>query len=117
MSTIADNWWNEDRRDLFRVAAVVASEAGDPTLLGESLDIILKDLELYDDPRQGAGLWLYENELQLADRFGAELHNVLGDTVPEEAGAAALASADWLNARATAAALLTLMEANGDFIP
>jgi hypothetical protein len=38
-------------------------------------DVILNDL--YEDPRQGAGLWLFEDELQLADRLGEELHNAV----------------------------------------
>ncbi len=66
MKSIADNWWNEDHRDLFRSTELVASEARDASCLGASFDTILNDLELYDDPRQAAGAWLFENELQLA---------------------------------------------------
>src|SRR4051794_39647528 len=114
MSSIADNWWNEDRRDLFRSTEIVASSTSDATRLGSSLDTILNDLELYEDPRQGAGAWLFENELKLAEQLGKDLHDVVGDE-PVGAGAKALASSDWQKVRATAAALLSLMEANGDF--
>jgi hypothetical protein len=117
MSSIADDWWNEDRRDLFRSAEVVASSASDATHLGSSFDTILNDLELYEDPRQGAGAWLFENELQLADQLGEDLHSVVGDEEPVAAGAKALASDQWSKVQATAAALLSLMEANGDFTP
>ena len=115
MSSIADAWWNEDRRDLFRSTEVVASLSPDATRLGSSLDTILNDLELYQDPRQGAGAWLFDNELQLADQLGKYLHNVVGDEEAGAAGAKALASNDWPRVRDTAAALLTVMEANGDF--
>src|SRR3954462_2834700 len=111
MSSIADNWWNEDRRDLFRSTEIVASSTSDATRLGSSLDTILNDLELYVDPRQGAGAWLFEDELQLANRLGEELHDVVGDEEPGAAGAKALASSEWPSVRATAAALLSLMEA------
>ena len=115
MSSIADNWWNEDRLDLFVSAEVVASLSPDVARLGSSLDTILNDLELYEDPRQGAGAWLFENELQLANKLGEDLHSVVGDEEPVAAGAKALASSEWPNARATAAALVSVMKANGDF--
>lgn len=115
MTSIADNWWNEDRRDLFRSTEVIASEAPNPDWIGLCLDTILNDLELYYDPRQGAGAWLYDDELQLAERLGEQLHIASGDTKVIEAGPIALASGEWPNVRATAAALLGLMEANGDF--
>jgi hypothetical protein len=115
MTSIADNWWNEDRRDLFRSAQVIASNAPNPDRIGLCLDTILNDLELYDDPRQGAGAWLYDNELQLAEQLGEQLQNASGDIKAIEAGPFALASGEWPNVRATATALLGLMEANGDF--
>lgn len=115
MRSIADSWWNEDRRDLFRSTETLASEGKDADRLGLALDTILNDLELYDDPRQGAGVWLFESELRLADQLGEELHRVVGDAEPVVAGAEALASTDWPNVRATAVGLLRLMEANGDF--
>jgi hypothetical protein len=114
MSSIADKWWNEDRRDLFRSAQAIASSSSDATRLGSSLDTILNDLELYEDPRQGAGAWLFENELQLAEQLGEELHNVVGDEEAVAAGEKAVANGEWPKVQATAEALLSLMEANGD---
>lgn len=115
MSSTADNWWNEDRRDLLRSTEVVASSSSDVNRLGLTLDSILNHLELYEDPRQGAGAWLFDNELQLVFQLGEQLHKAAGDEGPLAAGAKALASSDWPRVRATAAALLFLMEANGDF--
>lgn len=115
MTSIADNWWNEDRRDLFRSAEIIASDAPNPDRIGLCLDTILNDLELYDDPRQGAGAWLYDDELQLAERLAEQLQIASGDTKVIDAGPIALASGEWPKVRATAAALLGLMEANGDF--
>lgn len=114
MTSIAANWWNEDRRDLFRSLEVIASDAPDPDRIGLCLDTILNDLELYDDPRQGSGSWLFEDELNLANALGEQLKATCRDR-PIEAGPAALASVSWPKARGTAVALLSLMEANGDF--
>src|SRR4249919_3431517 len=109
MTSAADSWWNEDRQDLFRSIEALTSEASDPSRIGVSLDTILNDLELYDDPRQGAGAWLYDSELDLADRLGVQLHDAILDATPVEAGAAALASREWGNVQATAGALQRLM--------
>jgi hypothetical protein len=117
MASIADDWWNEDRRDLFRSLEAIAAEACSPDRVGLCLDTILGDLELYDDPRQGAGAWLYENELRLAEQLGERLHEAADDRKPVEAGPTAVASAGWADARATANRLLQLMKANGDFTP
>ena len=115
MPSGADNWWNEDRRELFHSAAAIASGLSDATQLGDAFDTILNDLDLYDDPGQGAGMWLFQDELQLAERLGEEIHDVVGDAAPIQAGALAIGSSHWPNVRATADALLRLMEANGDF--
>jgi hypothetical protein len=112
---MADDWWNEDRRDLFRSIEVIASDAPSPDRIGLCLDRILNDLELYDDPRQGAGAWLYENELQLAEQLGEKLHDAAAGRRLIEAGATALANPVWANVRAAATDLRRLMEANGDF--
>lgn len=116
MESVADDWWNEDRRDLFRSLEVIVSEEPRPDRVSLCLDTILTDLELYDDARQGAGAWLYENELQLADELGGMLHVAAGDARPIEAGDIVLASTGWASARSTAARLLELMKTNGDFI-
>lgn len=79
------------------------------------LDTILNDLELYHDPRQGAGAWLFDNELQLAERLGEMLYVAAGETRLVEAGQTAVASARWNEAQAAAADLLRLMMSNGDF--
>ncbi|MXO48110.1 hypothetical protein GRI69_07560 [Erythrobacter vulgaris] len=80
-----------------------------------SLDTILNDLELYDDPVQGSGSWLFDNELHLANALGEKLKETVNQSRLVEAGPAALASASWPDARSTAIALLSLMTANGDF--
>lgn len=115
MNSIADNWWNEDRRDLFRSLEVIASEAPNPDRIGLCLDTILNDLELYDDPRQGGGAWIFDNELQLAHALGEHVKAAVNQIRLVEAGPAALTSDSWPEVRATAAALLGLMAANGEF--
>lgn len=115
MRSLADTWWNEDRRDLFRSLEVIASDAPNPDRIGLSLDTILNDLELYDDPVQGRGSWLFDNELHLANALGEKLKETVNQSRLVEAGPAALASASWPDARSTAVSLLSLMAANGDF--
>lgn len=115
MRSVADNWWAEDRRDLFRSLEVIVSDNPNPDRIGLCLDTILNDLELYDDPLQGRGSWLFDNELDLADAFSVKLKATVTEGRLIEAGPTALTSNAWPEARATAAALLRLMAANGDF--
>jgi hypothetical protein len=115
MASMADAWWNEDRRELFRSVAIIASEVSTLDQIGASLDTILVDLELYDDPRQGAGMWLFDNELQLAEQFGEQLRDAASDAWRAGAETRTTATPKWTGARATAAQLLRLMEENGDF--
>ena len=117
MNGIADNWWNEDRRDLFRSLEVIASDTPNPDRIGLCFDTILKDLELNDDPQQGSGAWLFYNELQLSDGFGVQLKAAANQVRLVKAGRAAIASASWPEVRGTAAALLRLMAANEDITP
>lgn len=99
MRSIADHWWNEDRRDLFRSIEAIASVSTSPDRIGLCLDIILNDLELYDDPRQGEGLWLYKNEVELAEQLGERLHAAAGETKLVEAGPTAIASTRWADVK------------------
>ena len=115
MRSIADDWWNEDRRNLFRSIEAIASGLAGPDRIGLCLDTILNDLELYDDPRQGAGAWLYDNELQLAEQLGESLQEAAGGTKLVEAGSTAIASPRWADVQITAGRLLQVMKANGDF--
>ncbi|SMQ74773.1 hypothetical protein SAMN06297468_2943 [Altererythrobacter xiamenensis] len=115
MRSLADKWWNEDRRDLFRSLEVIASDTPNPDGIGLSLDTILNDLELYDDPMQGRGSWLFDNELHLARALGEKLKKTVDQARLVEAGPATLASVSWPDARRTAVSLLSLMAVNGDF--
>lgn len=115
MTSIADGWWNEDRRDLFRSVEVIASDAPNPDQIGAALDTLLNDLELYDDPRQGAGAWLFDDETQLAERLGEKLRVVVGTVVTVGAGSSALTSEAWPDGRAAAIGLRRVMDRNGDY--
>ena len=115
MSSVADAWWNEDRRDLFHSVEVIASDSPEPQRVGQCLDTILNDLELYDDPRQGAGMWLYDNELHIAEQLGFLLHSVAAGIAANEAEARAIGGGAWLDARGVAVHLRDLMALNGDF--
>jgi hypothetical protein len=115
MASIADHWWNEDRRDLFRSVECIASETPDLDRVSLCLDTILNDLELYDDPHQGVGAWLYEDEIQTAERLGEKLSAATDGMDPVDAGPPAVASITWAEARTMASQLLQLMKSNGDF--
>lgn len=115
MTSITDDWWNEDRCDLFHSITVIASGASSPDQIGAAIVTILNDLELYDDPRQGAGAWLYDDEMLLAERLGERLRAVAGDAVTADAGQRALASKAWLEGRAAAIDLRQVMAKNGDY--
>lgn len=92
------------------------SDAPNPDRIGLSLDTILNDLELYEDPMQGRGSWLFDNELHIAHALGEKLKETVNQARLVEAGPTALASESWRDARHTAVSLLSLMAANGDFI-
>lgn len=101
--------WPE-RHELIRALEAIVTDASSPDRIGLCLDTILHDLELYDDPHQGRGSWLFDDEVPLAEELGERLAGVVGATRPLEAGPEALRSAGWRAARETALALSSLMK-------
>jgi hypothetical protein len=66
--------------------------------------VLLVDLEVYDDPRQGAGSWLFPDEQPLLDQLGDQLQTI---------GSAALDNDGWGRIVKTATDLRARVEANG----
>lgn len=64
----------------------MVDERHDADLLGDCVDTLLNDLEIYDDPRQGAGSWLFSDELPLIDDFAVRLKAVVADNIPAQRG-------------------------------
>lgn len=73
-------------------------------------DTLIHDLEIYDDPRQGVGLWLFDDEVQLVEDLGACLWTSI--QADPFSAAALLTQAD-PSLRALASKLVERMEANG----
>lgn len=103
------SWVHPDRRRLYRALAVLASTRLSTARAGVAKHALLNDLEIYDDPRQGIGAWLFPDEV-------AQLE-VLGEVVKaaDEASPAAHLSDHqvWRAARQHAESLLQAMDANG----
>lgn len=75
-----DNLWVwPDRRDLFHACVAFADPEVSADRVGEAADALLNDLELYDDPRQGHGSWLFPDEFTIADDLATKLHTATAD--------------------------------------
>lgn len=108
-----EKWSPEDRVKLFRAAEYLGGDATNPDRVGLCFDAILNDLEAYDDPAQGLGLWLYANEAPLLNELAERLNLIVGSLSPIDAGQAAVAHPGWPAAREAAADLARKMRASG----
>ncbi len=116
MTGIADQWWNEERRDMVQALEALVVDDPNPSKVGQSLDTILNDLELYDDPRQSLDRWLFDGEFQFATAFAEHLQSCVERGASQaDVGATALASSAWPIVKGAALSLLNLMTRNGDF--
>jgi len=109
-----DNLWGwPERRELHRACAMLAKQHPATKEVSEALDILLNDLELYDDPHQGRGIWLFPDELPYADSLATALHSLSGAETSGDWGAAIIGHSFWPDIAASAATLLQLIEKNG----
>lgn len=70
--------WNQpERRDLYLAARILATREEDGDWRQWASETLIRDLELYDDPRQGAGSWLAHNEEDLVTELGERLWHVV----------------------------------------
>ncbi|MDP3782633.1 MAG: hypothetical protein Q8Q79_06915 [Sphingopyxis sp.] len=109
-----DNHWIwPDRRDLYHACATFADPAASDDRVGEAADALLNDLELYDDPRQGHGSWLFPDELTIADNLATKLHLATADEPMENWGKVLLRHPLWCDIRSDAKELHGLILRNG----
>ncbi|MFZ3007720.1 MAG: hypothetical protein WA047_16260 [Phenylobacterium sp.] len=92
------SWIEPDRRQLYRALRVLTANHFTPWRLATARHAILVDLEIYDDPEQGAGSWKFPGELPLLEELGAALAADVSDNP---------------SIREMAARLRRLLEANG----
>ena len=90
-----DHWVWPDRRDLYHACAALADPEVSVDRAGEAADMLLNDLELYDDPRHGQGLWLFLDEVTIADDLETKLHTATTDEPLENWGHAVLRHPLW----------------------
>lgn len=113
-----DNHWIwPDRRDLYHACAVIADPASSDDRVGEAADALLNDLELYDDPRQGHGSWLFPDELTIADDLATKLHLATADEPMKNWGKVLLRHPLWPDIRSDAQELHGLIFRNGQGSP
>ncbi len=97
-------WVEPDRRWLYLALLVLTHQRLTKSRFAVARHVLLDDMEIYDDPRQGVGSWLFPNEVRLLDRLGEQLQS----TDP-----AALADDGWIQIVETATFLRAQLEANG----
>lgn len=74
---------------------------------------LLSDLEIYDDPRQGVGRWLFPDEVAPLEEMSEELRGIFGAGAEAWIDATFLRHPNWLATRNRAEELKRTMEANG----
>ncbi|MEH0198372.1 hypothetical protein V7S57_21695 [Caulobacter sp. CCNWLY153] len=90
-------WMDPDRRWLYRAVLVLTDRRSSPLRWRVARHALLEDLEIHDDPFQGANAWIRSDELDLVVRLGELL---AGDADPGQV-------------RAVAGALRARLESNG----
>lgn len=100
------SWAHPDRRRLYRALVILAAARLSPARATVARHALLQDLEIFDDPRQGQGDWLFADEVAHVERLG-ELLAAMGDVTSAAGG-----DRDREVQRA-AAVLIRLMETNG----
>ena len=109
-----DNQWVwPERRDFYHACAALAEPQADTAQISAAVDTLLDDLELYDDPHQGRGIWLFSNELPIADGLATKLHALAGGQTSEDWGHAIIGHSSWPDIRADAVKLYRLISING----
>jgi hypothetical protein len=108
-----DQWVWPERRDLYRACVTLANLQANSASVSEAVDILLNDLELYDDPRQGKGLWLFLDEGPVADNLAVKLHALAGAETSGDWGDAIIGHSNWPDIYADAQNLLGMIRRNG----
>ncbi len=108
-----DQWVWPERRDLYRACLTIANPQATAVRVSEAADILLNDIELYDDPRQGKDLWLFPDENPVADDLATKLHALAGAETSGDWGDAITGHSAWPGICADAQKLLRMIRHNG----
>jgi hypothetical protein len=108
-----DLWIWPERRDLYRACLILADPQATSLRVSEAADILLNDIELYDDPRQGADVWLFPDELPIADELATKLHALASAETSGDWGHAIKSHSSWPDVCAEAQKLVGLVCRNG----
>lgn len=108
-----DQWVWPERRDLYRACLTLADPQATSARVSEAADILLNDIELYDDPRQGKDLWLFPDEETVADDLATKLHALAGFETSGDWGDAIIGHSTWPSICADAQLLLGMIRRNG----
>jgi hypothetical protein len=111
-----DQWVWPERRDLYRACLILADPQADSAGVSEAADILLNDVELYDDPHQGKDLWLFPDEAPIADDLAIKLHALAGAEISGDWGDAIIGHWIWPGICADAEKLLGMIRRNGQGI-
>ena len=106
-------WIWPDRRDLYHACIALSDPHPKTANVSEAAETVLNDLELFDDPHQGRGAWLFDDELQLAADLATMLHAVAGLETSGDWGEAIMCHELWPAISANAGGLLETIERNG----
>lgn len=111
---MVDNHWVwPERRDLYSACLAFADPLVSAARVREAADTLLNDLELYEDPDQGRGAWLFRDEAPIVDNLATKLHTALHDQSPGHWGHALMRHSLWRGISSDARHLLTLICQNG----
>lgn len=70
---------SQERSDLYVALDVLQRPGASELAVREASSILLDDLELYDDPQQGQGSWLFANETNAVQAFSDSLEGWTGE--------------------------------------
>jgi hypothetical protein len=108
-----DHWVWPERRDLYRACLILADRQATSTRISEAADLLLNDIELYDDPHQGKDVWLFPDESPVAVDLATKLHSLTGAETSGDWGDAIIGHSSWSGICADAHKLLGLIRRNG----
>ncbi|MET3724107.1 hypothetical protein [Sphingomonas trueperi] len=108
-----DRWVWPERRDLYRACSTLADPQATSAHVSEAASTLLNEIELYDDPRQGKGLWLFPDESLVADDLAAKLHALAGAETSGDWGEAITGHSTWPDICADAQKLVGMIRHNG----
>lgn len=108
-----NQWVWPERRDLYCACLTLADCQATSARVSEAVDILLNDIELFDDPRQGKDVWLFPDEALVADDLAGKLHALAGAETSGDWGSAIIGHSIWPSICADARNLLVMIRRNG----